>query len=157
MRGRWQSNINVWFPFMYPQKWNCAAVLFPKQNYNVLSPSFYTHISLRDLYISRIGHMNVGIGTKAAQFLFCEYIKWYFGTVYKINFNCPHGCVYSLLYKLHYIIIWERGDWGLRLCDVASLVMYCIDAPRRIVTKPYTRLLYPFLYSMQKICMSTKV
>jgi hypothetical protein len=30
--------------------------LFPKQNnYNILSPSSYTHISVRDLYISRIG------------------------------------------------------------------------------------------------------
>ncbi len=23
MKGRWKSNINVWFPFMYSQKWNC--------------------------------------------------------------------------------------------------------------------------------------
>jgi hypothetical protein len=30
-------------------------LLFPKQIYNVLSPSSYTHISVRDLYISRIG------------------------------------------------------------------------------------------------------
>jgi hypothetical protein len=30
-------------------------LLFPKQNYNVQSPSSYTHISVRDLYISRIG------------------------------------------------------------------------------------------------------
>jgi hypothetical protein len=30
-------------------------LLFSKQNYNVLSPSSDTHISLRDLYISRIG------------------------------------------------------------------------------------------------------
>jgi hypothetical protein len=30
-------------------------LLFPKQNYNVLSPSSYTHISVRDLYITRIG------------------------------------------------------------------------------------------------------
>ncbi len=30
-------------------------LLFPKQNYNFLSPSSYTHISVRDLYISRIG------------------------------------------------------------------------------------------------------
>jgi hypothetical protein len=30
-------------------------LLFPKQNYNGLSPSSYTHISVRDLYISRIG------------------------------------------------------------------------------------------------------
>jgi hypothetical protein len=29
-------------------------LLFPKQNYNVLCPSSYTHISVRDLYISRI-------------------------------------------------------------------------------------------------------
>jgi hypothetical protein len=30
-------------------------LLFPKQNYNVLSPSSYTHISVRYFYISRIG------------------------------------------------------------------------------------------------------
>ncbi len=24
MKGRWESNINVWFPFMYSQKWNCS-------------------------------------------------------------------------------------------------------------------------------------
>jgi hypothetical protein len=29
--------------------------LFPKQNYNLLSPSSYAHISVKDLYISRIG------------------------------------------------------------------------------------------------------
>jgi hypothetical protein len=29
-------------------------LLFPKQNCNVLSPSSYTHISVRDFYISRI-------------------------------------------------------------------------------------------------------
>ncbi len=36
---------------MYSQKLNCAASLFPKQNFSVLSPNFYTHISVRDLYI----------------------------------------------------------------------------------------------------------
>jgi len=30
-------------------------LLFPKENYNVLSPSSNTHISVRDLYISEIG------------------------------------------------------------------------------------------------------
>jgi hypothetical protein len=54
MKGRWESNINVWFPFMYSQKWNCEALLFPKQNYNVLSPNSYSHISVKDLYISRM-------------------------------------------------------------------------------------------------------
>jgi hypothetical protein len=37
--------------YVFPE----MKLLFPKQNYNVLSPSSYTHISLRDLYISRIG------------------------------------------------------------------------------------------------------
>ncbi len=23
IKGRWESNINAWFPFMYSQKWNC--------------------------------------------------------------------------------------------------------------------------------------
>ncbi len=32
MKGRWESNINVWFRFMYSEKWNCMASLFPEQN-----------------------------------------------------------------------------------------------------------------------------
>ncbi len=39
--------------YIFPE----MKLLFPKQNYmyNVLSPSSYTHISVRDFYISRIG------------------------------------------------------------------------------------------------------
>jgi hypothetical protein len=37
--------------YVFPE----IKLLFPKHNYNVLSPSSYTHISVRDLYISRIG------------------------------------------------------------------------------------------------------
>ncbi len=47
----WKSNIYVWFRFMYPQKWNCAATLFLKQNYNVLSPISTFMLSVSDLYI----------------------------------------------------------------------------------------------------------
>ncbi len=54
MKGWWKSNINVWFPSKYSQKLNCALVI-SKQNYNVLSPISYTHISVRDWYISRMG------------------------------------------------------------------------------------------------------
>ncbi len=54
MKGQWESNINVWFPFMYSQKLNCVASLFPKQKYKVLSPYSYTHIPVIVLYISRI-------------------------------------------------------------------------------------------------------
>jgi hypothetical protein len=40
------------FPiYVFPE----MKLLFLKQNYNVLSHSSYTHISVRDLYISRIG------------------------------------------------------------------------------------------------------
>ncbi len=52
MKGRWEFNINVWFPiYLFLE----MKLLCPKQNYNVLSPSSYIHLSVRDLYISRIG------------------------------------------------------------------------------------------------------
>ncbi len=41
MKGRWVSNINVWFPFMYSQKWNCAASLF--YNRIIMSVSQFLH------------------------------------------------------------------------------------------------------------------
>jgi hypothetical protein len=37
--------------YIFPE----IKLLFPKQNYNVLSPNSYTQISERDIYISRIG------------------------------------------------------------------------------------------------------
>jgi hypothetical protein len=36
--------------YVFPE----MKLLFPKQKYNVLSPSSYTHISVSGLYISRI-------------------------------------------------------------------------------------------------------
>ncbi len=47
--------IIVWFRFMYSQKWNCAAALFPKQNINVLSSYFRILESVSDLYIPTTG------------------------------------------------------------------------------------------------------
>jgi hypothetical protein len=42
--------------YVFPEMKLCTvATLFPKQNYNALSPKSYTHISVRDLFISRIG------------------------------------------------------------------------------------------------------
>jgi hypothetical protein len=74
--------------YVFPE----TKLLFPKQNYKVLSPSSYTHIYVRDLCISRIDlpillqgnmwtdpgnrHINVEIGTEAAHFPEKEYISF---------------------------------------------------------------------------------
>ncbi len=53
LTGQWQEL------FMFSQKWNCAASLFPIQNYNVLSHNFHllVLVSVSDLYIPRIGRL----------------------------------------------------------------------------------------------------
>jgi hypothetical protein len=56
--------------YVFPE----MKMLFPKQNYNVLSPSSYTHISVTDLYISTIGLLE----TEATQFQEKEYINGIF-------------------------------------------------------------------------------
>ncbi len=38
MKGRWESNINVWFRFVHSQRWNFAALLLPKKNYKFCLP-----------------------------------------------------------------------------------------------------------------------
>ena len=38
---------------MYSQKWNCVALLIPKQNSNILSSIFHIHVSVSDIYIHR--------------------------------------------------------------------------------------------------------
>ncbi len=64
MKGQWESNINVCFRFIYSQKWSCMASLFPKQNYNVLSPNFHIHVfpgSICLFCYSQIGRLILGI------------------------------------------------------------------------------------------------
>ncbi len=50
MKGGGESNINLWWRFLYFQKWNCAASLSPKQNYNVVLP-ISTFMYLWPIYI----------------------------------------------------------------------------------------------------------
>jgi hypothetical protein len=82
---------------------NETVIVFPKQKYNVLAPSSYTHISARDLYAVFPGsvclfccrkithiHMNVEIGTEDAQFPEKEYINGIFVAVFPLNsFTSP--------------------------------------------------------------------
>ncbi len=55
MKGRLRIQYKYLVPIYVSPEMNCAASLFPKQNYNVLSPNFHIHVSVSDLYIPRIG------------------------------------------------------------------------------------------------------
>jgi hypothetical protein len=61
-------------------------LLFPKQNYNVLPPSSSTHISVIDLYISRIGQFILLQGKYVDQ-------SWEF-----INRSQLHECGLGLIF-----------------------------------------------------------
>ncbi len=60
--------------------------------------------------------------------------------LYEENFS-----FFFISVQLHYIL-WGRGDRGFWICNVASLVMYCIDAPQRNVTKSLYMTTLPFLH-----------
>jgi hypothetical protein len=115
--ARIQYTVNVWVPiYVFPEM--KLKLLFPKQNCNVLSPSSCTHISVGDLYISRIGlpillQGNMWtdpagiykslkeIGTEAEQFPEKEYIYMGFSlqctsylvceAIENILIKCPHS------------------------------------------------------------------
>ncbi len=49
MKGHVRIQYKCLIPiYVFPE----MKLLFPKQNYNALSPRSYTHLSVRDLYIS---------------------------------------------------------------------------------------------------------
>jgi hypothetical protein len=56
------------------------------------------------------------------------------------NFHWPHSGVF----RVHYFIFWGRGDRGLWLCDIASLVKYFNEASLRIVTISLYRTAPPY-------------
>ncbi len=96
---RWESNINVWFPFMYSQKWNCyfqnRIIMFclpvPTLIYLWDIYIFPGSVCLfccrgicgpiQGMYINAHRHMNVEIGTEAAQFTEKEHINGIFFAV----------------------------------------------------------------------------
>ncbi len=46
IKGRWESNINVWFPFMYSQNWNCYF-----QNRIIIYVSQFIHSYICERFI----------------------------------------------------------------------------------------------------------
>ncbi len=145
--GPMRIHINVWFLFMYSPKWNCSASLFPKQNYNVLSPNSYTHIiqgfvclfccsqicgPILGIYKSLTDiHMNVEIGSEAAQFPEKEYINGFLG-IHKWEFRCSAGCPVQTL-SSRSLLFW---GWAVSRGEKYSMWMgYFADAPERHSSK----------------------
>ncbi len=117
MKRQWESNIIVWFPFMYSQKWNCyfqyGIIMFS------LSQFLHSYICMWEIcvyfqdwsahsaagkYVTDLGnikvphrHMNVEIGTEAAQFPEKEYINGIFVAVCSVYitilFSIPYFCL----------------------------------------------------------------
>ncbi len=64
MKGRWESNINMVPIYVFPKN----ILLFPEQNYIVLSPSSYTLMYLWEIYIFP--------GSRSAYSAAAKYVYW---------------------------------------------------------------------------------
>jgi hypothetical protein len=56
---KWDFSCSVVMIYVFPEMGNerdceCAALIFPKPHYNVLSPNFNIHVSMNDPYIPMI-------------------------------------------------------------------------------------------------------
>jgi hypothetical protein len=132
-------------------------LLFSKQNYKVLSPSTYTHISVRDFYISRIGlpillqgnmwtdpgniwiahrHVNVEIRTEAAQFTEKEYINGIFLAVYSRNVFSHYSKCMNLTKSL---IIGKIGKRCLYFSSASSIYALGGKTPEVLGLEPSLR------------------
>ncbi len=106
MKGRWKSNINVWFPFMYSQKWNCVfqnriimlclpvpTLIYPGEIY--IFPGsvclFCCREPILEIYKS-LTDTCVEIGSQAAQFSEKEYINEIFLAVLKTSATLKQVC-----------------------------------------------------------------
>ena len=95
-KGRWESNIDVWFPFKCSQKWICyfqnRIIMFCLPDLTLIYlweiyifPGSVCIFCCREIcgpilgkYTNRSQHLNVEIGTEAAQFPEKEYITGIF-------------------------------------------------------------------------------
>ncbi len=110
-------------------------LLFPKHNCNVLSPSSYTHISVRDLYISWIGlpiYSDAGnYVDRSWEFINCSQthecgncdwgraIPW--KGMHKWNFQCSAGGIMNLGPQKFKFIICQRNYTGQGLSRKAQI------------------------------------
>ncbi len=103
--------------YVFPE----MKLLFPKQNYNVLSPSSYTYISVRNLYTSRISLYSAAgkYVDQSREYINCsqthECENWDWGRaiprkgIHKWNFLCSVKYAKARLFFLLYL--WD--GWSL--------------------------------------------